>query len=262
MSLQILYQDVYLVAINKPPGLLVHRSPIDKHETRFAMQMLRDQIGQHVYPVHRLDRPTSGVLIFALSSEIARALNEQFACQQISKTYYAIVRGHVIEPGAIDYALKEKLDKIADKMVKTDKPAQTAQTNYSPMRTFELPYAVGRYPSARYSLLKLQPKTGRKHQLRRHMCHINHPIVGDTNHGDGKHNGFVRQQFNFAGLALTCQQLELLHPVSGQPLTIEAVFDSRMAQLLERWGWGAKDFSALDLPLDNNYPENIEEIVI
>jgi tRNA pseudouridine65 synthase len=251
LSLKILYQDAYLVAIYKPPGLLVHRSPIDKHETRFAMQMLRDQIGQHVFPVHRLDRPTSGVLIFALSSEMARALNEQFARQQISKTYYAIVRGHVKRPGTIDYGLKEKLDKIADKMVKTDKPAQTAQTHYSPMHTFELPFAVSRYPSARYSLLKLHPKTGRKHQLRRHMCHISHPIVGDITHGDGKHNTFVRQQFTFEGLALTCQQLDLLHPVSEQPLTIEAAFDPRMLELLERWGLGTKDFSALDL-LPNN----------
>ncbi|MFT6895669.1 MAG: tRNA pseudouridine65 synthase [Paraglaciecola sp.] len=247
------------MAIYKPPGLLVHRSAIDKHETRFAVQVLRDQIGQHVFPVHRLDRPTSGVLIFALSSDMARALNEQFAGHQISKTYYAIVRGHVQQAGTIDYALKEKLDKIADKMAKIDKPAQTAQTHYSPLRTFELPFAVSRYPSARYSLLKLQPKTGRKHQLRRHMCHINHPIVGDTNHGDGKHNTFVRQQFNFDGLALTCQQLKLFHPVSEQPLTIEAEFDPRMAQLLERWGLGAEDFSTLDLQVDNNYSDNIEE---
>jgi tRNA pseudouridine65 synthase len=239
------------VAIYKPPGLLVHRSPIDKHETRFAMQVLRDQIDQYVFPVHRLDRPTSGVLIFALSSEIARALNEQFAQQQITKTYYAIVRGHVVQGGTIDYALKEKLDKIADKMVKTDKPAQSAQTDFSPIRTFELPFSVSRYPSARYSLLKLKPKTGRKHQLRRHMCHINHPIVGDTNHGDGKHNSFVRQQFSFDGLALTCQQLEFLHPVNQRPLTIEAAFDPRMFELLEQWGMGIKDFSALDLLPDN-----------
>jgi tRNA pseudouridine65 synthase len=239
------------VAIYKPPGLLVHRSPIDKHETRFAMQMLRDQIGQHVFPVHRLDRPTSGVLIFALSSEMARALNEQFARHEIIKTYYAIVRGHVVQAGTIDYALKEKLDKIADKMVKSDKPAQSAQTDFITMRTFELPFSVGRYPSARYSLVKLKPKTGRKHQLRRHMCHINHPIVGDTNHGDGKHNSFVREQFSFDGLALTCQQLEISHPVSGQRLTIEAAFDLRMFELLKRWGLGTKNFSVLDLLPDN-----------
>lgn len=248
MNLPILFQDEHLVAIDKPPGLLVHRSPIDKHETRFALQMLRDQIGQHVFPVHRLDRPTSGVLVFALNAEIARALNQQFALKQIYKHYYAIVRGHVKQAGNIDYALKEKLDKIADKMVNTDKAAQEAQTDYAPVAYFELPYAVSRYATARYSLVKLMPKTGRKHQLRRHMCHINHPIVGDTTHGDGKHNAFVKAQFDFAGLALTCQQMRLIHPVSLQPLIISAAFDPRMGDLLGQWGWQEAEFASLDLP--------------
>ena len=128
MLLSIIYQDEYLVAINKPSGLLVHRSMLDKHETQFAVQLLRDQIGQHVFPVHRLDRPTSGVMVFALSADIARKLGEQFAAQLIEKTYLAIVRGHITDEGKIDYALKEKLDKIADKMVKQDKSAQHAVT--------------------------------------------------------------------------------------------------------------------------------------
>ena len=141
------------------------------------MQMLRDQIGQHVFPVHRLDRPTSGVLVFALSSDMARILNEQFTAKQIEKTYFAIVRGHTHESGEIDYPLKEKLDKIADKKAKQDKPAQSAVTDYQTLKTFELAYPVGRYQSARYSLVKLIPLTGRKHQLRRHMSHIrgHHP---------------------------------------------------------------------------------------
>lgn len=237
MSLPILYQDEHVVAVNKPPGLLVHRSLIDKHETRFAMQMVRDQIGQHVFPVHRLDRPTSGVLLFGLSSEVARTLTETFTAQQVSKTYYAIVRGYAAEQGFIDYALKEKLDKIADKMASQDKAAQSAQTAYERLATFELPHAVGRYASARYSLVKLQPKTGRKHQLRRHMSHINHPIVGDTTHGDGKHNKLVRQLYGFQGLALTCQEMVLPHPVQNKQLTLRCEFDERMVKLLAAWGW-------------------------
>jgi tRNA pseudouridine65 synthase len=235
MSLSIVYQDEYMVAMDKPPGLLVHRSLIDKHETRFAMQMLRDQIGQHVYPVHRLDRPTSGVLLFALSAEVARLLNQQFASQQINKTYFAIVRGHAPADGVIDHALKEKLDKIADKMAKQDKPAQEASTAYQRLSTFELPFPVSRYPSARYSLLRLAPTTGRKHQLRRHMAHINHPIVGDTTHGDGKHNKFVREHYAFTGLALTCHALQLIHPVTLKKLKIQCVFDQRMVKLLSEW---------------------------
>lgn len=246
MTFHIIYQDEYLVAMHKPPGLLVHRSLIDKHETQFAMQMLRDQIGQHVFPVHRLDRPTSGVLLFALSSEIARMLNEQLSTHQVGKTYYAIVRGFADESGHIDYALKEKLDKIADKRANQDKEAQQAQTDYQLIDTFELQHPVGRYASARYSLVKLQPITGRKHQLRRHMSHINHPIVGDTTHGDGKQNKFVRQTFGFSGLALTCKEMVLNHPVEQTRLCLYADFDERMTKLLTSWGWSKNDFRKLE----------------
>ena len=241
MSLDIIYQDEFMVAIAKPPGLLVHRSPIDRHEKRFAVQLLRDQIGQHVFPVHRLDRPTSGVLLFALSADVARLLNQQFANQQIDKTYFAIVRGYSPSDGVIDYALKEKLDKIADKMADQDKPAQEALTSYQTLRKFELPFAVSKYPSARYSLVKLQPKTGRKHQLRRHMAHINHPIVGDTTHGDGKHNKFVREQYDFCSLALTCFSMEVRHPVTLHQVVLKCEFDTNMMDLLNIWGASTSD---------------------
>jgi tRNA pseudouridine65 synthase len=235
MQLSIIYQDEYLVAIDKPTGLLVHRSLIDKHETQFAMQMLRDQIGQHVFPVHRLDRPTSGVLLFALSADIARKLGEQFATQSIHKTYLAIVRGHIELEGKVDYALKEKLDKIADKRAKQDKPAQEALTYFQRLEQFELGFPVGRYASARYSLVQLTPKTGRKHQLRRHLAHINHPIVGDTTHGDGKHNIFIREQFNFNQLALTCKSMSIIHPVTGLILVLRCALDKNILLLLEKW---------------------------
>ena len=235
MLLPIIYQDEHIVAINKPSGLLVHRSMLDKHETLFAMQLLRDQIGQHVFPVHRLDRPTSGVLVFALSADMARKLGEQFASKVIHKTYLAIVRGHMLQGGEINYALKEKLDKIADKMAKQDKPAQEAVTRYQPLEKFELPFAVSKYPSARYSLVQLTPQTGRKHQLRRHLAHINHPIVGDTTHGDGKHNAFIRQQFDFNQLALTCKSMLISHPVSNEPLFLSCELDKNMLNLLEKW---------------------------
>lgn len=237
MNLEILYQDEYLVAVNKPAGLLVHRSMLDKYETQFAMQMVRDQIGQHVFPVHRLDRPTSGVLLFALSATMATKLGELFAAQLVGKDYFAIVRGYAEPEGFIDYALKEKLDKIADKKARADKPAQEAQTAYQRVAQFELDFAVGRYQTARYSLVRLQPKTGRKHQLRRHMAHIRHPIVGDTCHGDGTQNKFIKRQYEFEGLALTCASLRFCHPISKQELTISADFDQRMLKLLSAWGW-------------------------
>jgi tRNA pseudouridine65 synthase len=220
--LEILYRDDYLVAINKPSGLLVHRSMIDRHETQFAIQMTRDQIGQRVYPAHRLDKPTSGVLLFALDSDTAHLLTQQFTAGQVQKTYLAVVRGYTDEAGIIDYPLKEELDKIADANADQDKPAQEAITHYQRLATTELPYPVGRYPSARYSLLELQPKTGRKHQLRRHLKHIFHPIVGDTTHGDSKHNALFREQFACHRLLLHASRLGLTHPYSQQALTLTA----------------------------------------
>jgi tRNA pseudouridine65 synthase len=170
-----------------------------------------------------------------LSADIAKKLGEQFAAQTIEKTYLAIVRGHITDAGKIDYALKEKLDKIADKTAKLDKPAQQAITLFNRLDKFELPFAVSKYASARYSLVQLTPKTGRKHQLRRHLAHINHPIVGDTAHGDGKHNTFIRQQFNFNPLALTCKSMLLKHPISEVPLVLRCDLDKNMSDLLEKW---------------------------
>ena len=222
MMLDILYRDDSLVAIHKPSGLLVHRSPIDRHETRFAIQLTRDQIGQRVYPVHRLDKPTSGVLLFALDSDTARRLTEQFTQGQVQKTYLAVVRGYLPISGIIDYPLIEELDAIADADADTNKPAQAAVTHYRCLATTELPFAIGRYASTRYSLAELQPKTGRKHQLRRHLKHIFHPIVGDTTHGDGKHNAFFRQQFACQRLLLHAQTLTLPHPHTHSLLTLHA----------------------------------------
>ena len=236
-QLDILYHDKYLVAVHKPAGLLVHRSMIDRHETRFALQMVRNQVGQHVYPVHRLDKPTSGVLLFALSPEVAKVVGEQFTAHTVEKTYHAVVRGYVDESGVIDYALKEELDKKSDKQAKLDKEAQDAVTVYKRLATVELNQAVGRYHTARYSLVQLKPKTGRKHQLRRHLKHIFHPIVGDTTHGDGKQNQFFREHLACHRLLLQASSLSLQHPITQQKLCIQAAKDSSFNTIIETLGW-------------------------
>ncbi len=236
-ELKILYQDDHMVAIDKPAGLLVHRSMIDRRETRFAMQMLRDQIGQHVYPIHRLDRPTSGVLLFALSSDIARILSQSLQAKAMEKSYYALVRGHTIDSEVIDYPLKEILDKTTDGKAQQDKAAQEAVTHYHTVARFELPYAVGRYQSVRYALVKLQPATGRKHQLRRHMAHIRHPILGDTTHGDGKQNAFFFDHFGLRQLMLRATTLTLPQPLTGDRITIDAGFDSAWLAVFEQLGY-------------------------
>lgn len=234
--LAILYQDEYLVAVDKPSGMLVHRSFLDKHETHFVLQTLRDQLGQHVYPVHRLDRPTSGVLVFALSAEIARVLSQQIEAGLWQKGYLAVVRGYLQAAGTLDYPLKEQLDNIADKFVKADKAAQSAVTRYQPLHYVELPFAVSRYATARYSLVALQPITGRKHQLRRHLAHLRHPIVGDTSHGDGKHNALFREQFANERLLLCAFTLQLPHPVTGKTLRLQAEL-AELGSLFSRFGW-------------------------
>ena len=229
--LSIIYQDTALVVINKPSGLLVHRSMIDRHETAFAMQMVRDQIGQHVFPIHRLDKPTSGLLVFALSAQVAQQVNKQLTAQHWHKEYTALVRGWA-QPQVIDYALKEKLDKIADKQALVDKPAQAAKTNILRAEHYVVPMPVGRYEQARFSEVQLQPITGRKHQLRRHLAHVNHPIVGDTTHGDGKQNAFMRSHFGLSRLALHHHRLRMQHPITGDELCLTAPLPDDVAGLI------------------------------
>lgn len=235
--LEIIYQDEYFVAVNKPAGMLVHRSWLDKHETQFVMQTLRDQIGQHVFPLHRLDRPTSGVLIFALSSEVASQVMPMFANHEMEKTYHAIVRGWIEEPGRLDYALKVELDKIADKHASQDKEAQEAITDYKPLAKVEISYSTGKFPTTRYCLMEMQPLTGRKHQLRRHMAHLRHPIVGDTTHGDGKHNKLFRDVFDSHRLLLHSSSLKFVHPFTQQEIVIKAGVDQTWQRLCTEFDW-------------------------
>ena len=235
--LEILYQDDYLVAINKPSGLLVHKSPIDKHETRFALQELRDQIGQYVYPVHRLDKPTSGVLLFALDSKTAKTMSQLFRDNQVDKEYIAIVRGYTEVEGEIDHPLKQMLDTKVQKEQGITKEEQKAQTEYERLATVELPYAVSRYPVARYSLVSLRPKSGRKHQLRRHMKHIFHPIVGDTKHGRGEHNNLFREKFDCYRLLLHSRKLSFMHPVKKEKIVLEAEIDQMFEKLFQTFKW-------------------------
>ena len=155
--LEIIYQDEWLVAVNKPSGWLVHRSWLDRDEKVVVMQTVRDQIGQHVFTAHRLDRPTSGVLLMGLSSEAGRRLSQQFEQHLIQKRYHAIVRGWLTDEAVLDYPLVEELDKIADKFARENKDPQPAVTHYRGLATVEMPVATGRYPTTRYGLVELDP---------------------------------------------------------------------------------------------------------
>lgn len=236
-KLEIIYQDEYLVVINKPTGLLVHKSMIDRHEIYFAMKMLRDQIGSWVYPVHRLDKPTSGVLLFALDSHTAKLMSEQFASHVIEKTYIAVGRGYVDDEGVIDHALREKLDKISDKDASRYKEPQEAVTAYRCLAKVELHVKVGRYDTTRYSLVELKPRTGRKHQLRRHMKHINHHLLGDTKYGRGEHNKFIRDAYSMNRLLLHALSLKIKHPYRDELMIFKADFDDTFKMIFNEFGW-------------------------
>jgi tRNA pseudouridine65 synthase len=174
--------------------------------------------------VHRLDRGTSGILVFALSPEIARPLGQAFMGKEVHKRYLAVVRGHPPEAGTIDHPLPRIRDEYETTLGNRDEAAesQPALTRYQRLATWELPHQVDRYPTSRYALLALEPVTGRRHQLRRHLKHISHPIIGDATYGKGRHNRLFQTLYGCQRLLLACTTMSFTHPVSGEALTLQA----------------------------------------
>lgn len=235
----VLYRDAFLIAIHKPSGLLVHRSEIDRRETRFALQEVRDQIGQRVHAIHRLDKGTSGILLFGLDADSARAVSRQFEAGTVDKRYLAVVRGWPQDEGEIDHPLSRQYDDY-ERQPDVIAPAQDALTRYRCLARVALPNQVdARYPESRYALLALDPVTGRKHQLRRHLKHIAHPIIGDATYGKGQHNRLFTQLFGSQRLLLACTQLRIQHPHSGAPLHIVAPLAEDFAAVVNALGWSA-----------------------
>jgi tRNA pseudouridine65 synthase len=225
--LTILHRDEHLIAIDKPPGLLVHRTGLDAGETRFAVQLLRDQIGQMVWPAHRLDKGTSGVLLFSLDADTARLMGQAFEQGTgIQKTYQAIVRGWPPASGLIDHPLK----RMPDDMRTQREEIQAAQTRFRTVQRLELPLPYGEFPATRCALVECQPLTGRRHQLRRHLKHLNHPIIGDTTHGKGPLNRALAEWLRVQRMWLHARSLELAHPVTGATVQIEAPTDEAWAR--------------------------------
>ncbi len=236
--LDILYEDEYLVAVNKPAGLLVHPSWIAPARTPNLVSLLKARYpGETVHTIHRLDRATSGIILFARNKQVAQQLQQQFLDHSIQKTYLCVVRGWTDEEGLIDYALKPIHDKRDDPRANPDKEPQDAVSAYRRLATVSLPIPVGRYPEARYSLVEVKPTTGRKHQIRRHMKHILHPIAGDTKHGEGRHNRLFRENFDLHRMLLMATAIEFRHPISETVMLIEAGVGEEVRQLFERLGW-------------------------
>ncbi len=224
--LSTLYRDDHLVAVFKPAGHVVHRTPLCP-EAPAVLPLLRDQLDRFLLPVHRLDRGTCGVLLFALDKPTAADLGEQFRQHRVDKLYLAVVRGWTAAAGVIDHPY----------VTVPGTPARPAITAFRRLRTCELPIPVKPYASARYSLVEARPLTGRQHQIRRHLKHLSHPLVGDVVHGRHEHNELFRRQFGCHRLLLQAVRLSFRHPASGQPLTIEAELDAELAILFGQLGW-------------------------
>ncbi|MBV1776803.1 pseudouridine synthase [Burkholderiaceae bacterium DAT-1] len=220
-TLPVIYHDDWLIAVHKPSGLLVHRSEIDRHETRFALQIVRDQIGRRVNALHRLDKGTSGILLFAFDADITRVMSQAFEQGNMHKRYQAIVRGWPPESGEIDHALSRPKDEYLAARNPDACAPQPALTRYTRLATATLDVMIDRYPQSRYALLELEPVTGRRHQLRRHMKHIAHPIIGDATYGKGIHNRYFQTAFGVNRLLLACTEMGFNHPVSGERIELK-----------------------------------------
>ncbi len=228
--LELLYRDEFLVAINKPPGLLVHRSNIAADVKEFAVQLLRDQLGQHVFPVHRIDRKTSGALLFALDQESNQAMNLQFDRGEVCKKYHAIVRGYTPDQQSIDYPLKKENGAL-----------QGAVTHYRTLARTEVPVVWGKHQTQRYSLVEIEPETGRRHQIRKHFAHIFHPIIGDRPHGCNKQNKLFKEKWGMEQMMLHALSVTFKHPVHENLISVSAPYSFEFERVLGFLGFGCTD---------------------
>ena len=219
--LEIIYQDEHLAVINKPHGLLVHQSPIARDAEEFALQLLRDQIGQNVWPAHRLDRKTGGLLLFSLSKEANALAQQLFRENQIKKKYLAIVRGHTPDEMEIDYPLKKENGVV-----------QEAFTFFKTLQKTEIDTPLGKHPTSRYSLVEAEPQTGRMHQLRKHFAHIHHPIIGDRPHGCNKQNKLFKETWKMDTMLLHASELQFIHPFSKEKIHLKAQLQSEFIRVM------------------------------
>lgn len=224
--LEIVYQDEYLIAINKPHGLLVHRSSIANDAKEFALQLLRDQINRHVSPVHRLDRKTGGLLLFAFEKDVEIAMHQQFQNGEVKKKYLAVLRGHAPDQLDIDYPLARENGTL-----------QESFTSFVTLKRAELDIAFGKHQTSRYSLVEAQPTTGRMHQLRRHFAHIFYPIIGDRKHGCNKQNKLFREQWEMTTMLLHASELAFMHPVTKKEIELTAPVQSEFLRVMELMKW-------------------------
>ena len=226
MPLTVLYRDDALAIVDKPAGLMVHDSAMARGETEFAADRLRAQFGRPIFLVHRLDRATSGCLLLAFDRDTASALGKSLMSGEVQKDYLAVCRGWPDARFIVDHPL----DGGPGKPLK--KPAITA---FERLATTELELPSPGFDTSRYALLRAQPQTGRFRQIRRHLKHVSHHLIGDSSHGDGRHNRTFRM-LGIDRMLLHAQRLAFLHPHSGAPVEVTAPPDAQFARAAGLFG--------------------------
>jgi len=214
-TLRILYRDESCAVVEKPSGMIVHRGWANDDQD--LMRLTRDALGRYVYPLHRLDRGASGAVLFALDEHAARTLNRAFAAGEVDKRYLAITRGHPPERGTIDHPIPRA----------PGEERVSAQTEYQLLGTFE-----------RYALVLALPKTGRLHQIRRHLKHLSCPLIGDVRYGKGEHNRLFRERYALDRLALHAAALRFVHPLTERRVAVRAPIAGSFERCLDALGLG------------------------
>ncbi len=226
---RILYHDGDLIAVHKPSGQFVHATDLNRADTVPLLQEVRDAIGAWIYPIHRLDRATSGIVLFALSPEVAAAMSRRFSERLVQKRYLALVRGFCPDC-VIDRPLKRK----DSSKRQTPAAAQDAVTNIECSQQFEFPAPSRGFETTRCSLVSAVPATGRYHQIRRHLNGISHPVLGDTSHGDTRCNHHFRELIGLTRLLLAAVSLQFGHPVTGTAVCLECEPDDDFRNVVAR----------------------------
>ena len=229
----ILYRENELLGINKPAGIPVHGSRILEDQPETLLTMVRNHEGKIVHAAHRLDRPVSGVMLVTASKQMLRQLGQEFENRRVRKCYLAVVRGWPDSGGTISHPLLPPRDER-----KAGSVVREAVTRYERIARVEIPIPIHPYPASRYSLLALYPETGRRHQLRRHMKHISHHLIGDTTYGRGEHNLMFREKFACHRLLLHAWSLEFHHPADNKLIRINAPLDAEFNAIIKVFEWG------------------------
>ncbi|MDX1349889.1 MAG: pseudouridine synthase [Putridiphycobacter sp.] len=224
--IETVYEDAWLKIINKPSNLIVHHSKYARNIDEESLCQLLNKTSEeeNLHPIHRLDRKTSGLIVFAKDKTIIQPTQALFNSNDFQKTYVALVRGHVLTAGLLDFPIR------ADEAT----TYKDAETQYKPLHHFEVPIPVQPYPSARYTLLQLQPKTGRMHQLRKHMNKFSHPIIGDPKYGNRHHNHMFIDELGIGNLFLHAHQVSFPHPINGKTINVTGRFPEFWRSMLKQ----------------------------